>query len=70
MVSQLTTQERAKYREMSDFYCTQADVTGHGMKLRSTMIKVTVKQRAPGLPPDLIQRIVKEEPDPSRQDIG
>ena len=70
LISQLTPQERAEYREMSDFYRTQADVTGQGMELRSTMIKVRAKQHAPGLPPDLIQRIVKEEQDPSKQDIG
>ena len=70
LVSQLTTQERAEYREMSDFYCTQVDVTKQGMELRSTMIKARMKQRAPGLPPDLIQRIVKEELDLSKQDIG
>ena len=34
------------------------------------MIKSRAKWRAPGLPPDLIQRIVKEEPDASKQDIG
>ena len=55
---------------MSDFYHTQADVTGQGMELRSTMIKVRAKQWAPGLPTDLIQRIVKEEPDLSKWDIG
>ena len=55
---------------MSDFYHTQADVPGQGTELRSTIIKAKVKQRAPGLPPGLIQRIVKEEPDPLKQDIG
>ena len=70
VILQLTPWERAEYREMSNFYHMQANVTGQGMELRSTMIKERVKQWAPGLPKDLLQRIVKEEPDPSRQDIG
>ena len=35
LISQLTPRERAEHREMSDFYRTQADVTGQGMELRS-----------------------------------
>ena len=34
------------------------------------MIKSRAKWHIPGLPPDLIQQIVKEEPDVSKQDIG
>ena len=55
---------------MKEFYCIQADEVGQGMELRSAMIKARANQCAPGLPPDLIQRIIKEEPDTSRQDIG
>ena len=40
------------------------------MELRLALIKSRAKWRAPGLPPDLIQWIVKVEPDASKQDIG
>ena len=67
---QLTPQERAEYREMKEFYRIQADKSGHGMELRSAVIKSRAKWHTPRLPPDLIQWIVKVEPDASKQDIG
>ena len=54
---------------MIEFYPIQAEESGQGMELWSAMIKSRAKQHAPGLPPDLIQQIVKEEPDVSKQDI-
>ena len=70
LASQLTPQEeRAEYREMKEFYHIQADESGQGMELWSTVIQSRAKQHAPGLPPDLIQQIVKVEPDASKQDI-
>ena len=70
LASQLTPQEKAKYREMKEFYHIQADESEQGMKLRSAVIKSRAKWHAPGLPPDLIRWIVKVEPDASKQDIG
>ena len=55
---------------MKEFYCIQADESGQGIELRLAMIKSRAKQCTPGLPPDLIQWIVKEEPDASKQNIG
>ena len=69
LASQLT-RERAKYREMKEFYPIQADESGQGMELQSTVIQSRARRHALGLPPDLIQQIVKEEPDASKQDIG
>ena len=40
------------------------------MELRSAEIKQKTRRCAPGLPMDLIQRVVKEEPDVTKQDIG
>ena len=70
LASHLTPRERAKYREMKEFYHIQVGKSGQGMELWSAVIKLRAKQCAPGLPPDLIQQIVKEEPDASKQDIG
>ena len=39
------------------------------MELRSAEIKEKARWCAPGLPMDLIQRMVKEEPDVTKQDI-
>ena len=55
---------------MKEFYHIQADESGQGMELQSTMIHSRARRHTPGLPPDLIQWIVKEEPDASKQDIG
>ena len=40
------------------------------MELRSTVIKEKARQHAPGLAMDLIKRMVKEESDVTKQDIG
>ena len=40
------------------------------MELRSAVIKEKARQCAPGLPMDLIQQMVKEESDVTKQDIG
>ena len=55
---------------MKEFYHIQADKSGQGMELWSAVIKSRAKWHAPGLPPDLIEWIVKEEPDASKQDVG
>ena len=55
---------------MKEFYHIQTDESGQGMELWSAMIKSRAKWCTPGLPPDLIQWIVKEEPNASKQDIG
>ena len=55
---------------MKEFYHIQAEESGQGMELQLAMIKSRAKWHTPGLPPDLIQQIVKEEPDVSKQDIG
>ena len=48
----------------------QASETEQGMELRSTEIKEKARWHAPGLPMGLIQQMVKEEPDVTKQDIG
>ena len=70
LVSQLTPREKAEYREMKEFYQLQASETEQGMELRSAEIKEKARWRTPGLPMDLIQGMVKEEPDVTKQDIG
>ena len=70
LASQLTPHKRAEYREMKEFYRIQANGSGQGMELWSAVIKSRAKWHASGLPPDLIQWIVKVEPDASKQDIG
>ena len=70
LASQLTPREQAEYREMKEFYHIQAEESGQGMELWSAIIKSRAKWHAPGLPPDLIQQIVREEPDVSKWDIG
>ena len=69
LISQLTPRERAEYWEMKEYYQLQASETEQGMELRSAVIKEKAKQCAPGLPMDLIQQMVKEEPDVTKQDI-
>ena len=39
------------------------------MELRLPMIRERAKQWAAGLPLDILQRVVKEEPDPTKQHI-
>ena len=55
LVSQLTLREKAKYREMREYYQLQAKETEQGMELRSAEIKEKARRCAPGLPMDLIQ---------------
>ena len=55
---------------MKEFYNIQAEESGQGMELQLTVIQSRARWHAPGLPPDLIQWVVKEEPDASKQDIG
>ena len=50
---------------MKEYYQLQAKETEQGMELRSTEIKEKARWRAPELPMDLIQRVVREEPDGS-----
>ena len=69
LVSQLTPREKAEYREMREYYQLQAEETEQGMGLRSAEIKEKARQRAPGLPIDLIQQVMKEEPDIAKRDI-
>ena len=66
---QLTPRKKAEYREMKEYYQLQAGETRQGMELRSAEIKEKARQHAPGLPMDLIQQMVKEEPDVTKQDI-
>ena len=40
------------------------------MEIRSKMIQERAKQKAAGLPLDVLQRIIKEEPDVTKRDIG
>ena len=69
LILQLTPRERAEYQEMKKYYQLQASETEQGMELRSAVIKETARRRAPGLPMDLIQQIVKEESDVTKWDI-
>ena len=55
---------------MTKFYQVQASITRCGMEIRSEMIQERAKQKAPGLSPDLLKRVVKEEPDVTKRDIG
>ena len=70
IIAQLTPQERAEHQEMSEFYQIQAATTGQGMVPRSASIQGKAQQQAPGLPADLLQWIVKVEPDEEKRDIG
>ena len=70
LISQLTPRERAEYREMKEYYQLQASETEQRMELRSALIKEKARWHAPGLPMDLIQQMVKEESDMTKQDIG
>ena len=70
LVSQLTPREKAKYQEMKEYYQLQARETEQGMELRSAEIKEKARRHTPGLPMDLIQQVMKEEPDVTKQDIG
>ena len=54
LVSQLTPREKAKYREMEEYYQLQVRETEQGMELRSAEIKEKARQCAPGLLMDLI----------------
>ena len=40
------------------------------MEIRSEMMQERAKQKAPCQPADILQRIVKEEPDVAKRDIG
>ena len=55
---------------MKKYYQLQASETEQGMELRSAEIKEKARWCTPGLPMDLIQQMVKEEPDVTKQDIG
>ena len=55
---------------MKEYYQLQASETEQGMELRSAEIKEKARWHAAGLPMDLIQQMVKEEPDVTKQDIG
>ena len=54
---------------MKEYYQLQGREMEQGMELRSAEIKETARRHAPGLPMDLI-RVMKEEPDVTKQDIG
>ena len=54
---------------MKEYYQLQARETEQGMELRSAEIKEKARWHTPGLPIDLIQQIIKEEPDVTKQDI-
>ena len=54
---------------MKEYYQLQASETEQGMELRSAEIKEKARQHTPRLPMDLIQRMLKEEPDVTKQDI-
>ena len=69
LILQLTPRERAEYWEMKEYYRLQASETEQGMELRSAEIKEKARWCAPGLPMDLIQQMVKEEPDVAKRDI-
>ena len=70
IIAQLTPRERAEHLEMTEFYQVQASVTSQGMEIRSKMIQERAKQKALDLSPDILQRIIKEEPDVTKTDIG
>ena len=55
---------------MKENYQLQVREMEQGMELRSAEIKEKARRCAPGLPMDLIQQVVKEEPDVTKQDIG
>ena len=55
---------------MKEYYQLQARETEQEMELRSAEINEKARQHTPGLPMDLIQWMVKEEPDVTKQDIG
>ena len=55
---------------MKEYYQLQVRETEQGMELRLAEIKEKARQHTPGLPIDLIQRVMKEEPDVTKQDIG
>ena len=54
---------------MKEYYQLQARETEQGMELRLAEIKEKARWRAPGLPIDLIQQVMKEEPDVTKKDI-
>ena len=54
---------------MKEYYQLQARETEQGMELRLAEIKEKARWRTPGLLMDLIQRVMKEEPDVTKQDI-
>ena len=70
LVLQLTLRKKAKYQEMREYYQLQARETEQGMELRLAEIKEKARSRAHGFLMDLIQRVMKEEPDITKQDIG
>ena len=51
----IDTREKAKYREMKEYYQLQAREMEQGMELRSAEIKEKARQCTSGLPMDLIQ---------------
>ena len=54
---------------MKEYYQFQAREMEQEMELRSAEIKEKARWHAPGLPMDLIQQVMKEEPDVTKQDI-
>ena len=54
---------------MKEYYQLQARETEQGLELRLAEIKEKARQCIPGLLMDLIQRVMKEEPDVTKQDI-
>ena len=54
---------------MKEYYQLQAREMEQGMDLRLAEIKEKARWGAPGLPMELI-RVMKEEPDVTKQDIG
>ena len=55
---------------MKEYNQLHAREMEQGMELRSAEIKEKARWHAPGLLMDLIQRVMKEEPDVTKQDIG
>ena len=55
---------------MKEYYQLQAKETEQGMEQRLAEIKEKARRCMPGLPMDLIQQVVKEELDVTKQDIG
>ena len=55
---------------MKEYYQLQASETEQSMELRSAVIKEKARRHASGLPMDLIQQMLKEESDVTKQDIG